>query len=145
MYTFASSLETESPRFQQPGDFFTYLVFVCAVIMVSTPTDTTLLPGRIPVFLVHLVYLPAQSLLAEAVPGNEEDYPCVARGSIIRKIFQGSVWGVSMVGASQRRPYGLYSVGLVFGSLHSFSFHDTSAYGRLSLGRLHHLQYHGQC
>lgn len=36
LYTHGSRLETGSPRFTQPGDFFTYIVFVCATIMVST-------------------------------------------------------------------------------------------------------------
>lgn len=39
-------------------------------------------------------YLPAQSILAEAVPGIEEDYPCAVRVPVIRKILKGSrgVW-----------------------------------------------------
>jgi len=33
MYTYCSKLEIASPRFTQPGDFFTYIVFVCATII----------------------------------------------------------------------------------------------------------------
>ncbi|KAG0648601.1 hypothetical protein D0Z07_5590 [Hyphodiscus hymeniophilus] len=33
MYTYCSKLETASPRFSRPGDFFTYIVFVCVTIM----------------------------------------------------------------------------------------------------------------
>ncbi|KAH8702625.1 Der1-like family-domain-containing protein [Talaromyces proteolyticus] len=33
MYTYASGLETKSPRFARTGDFLTYIVFVCVVIM----------------------------------------------------------------------------------------------------------------
>ena len=35
LYNYGSKLETASPRFSQPGDFFTYLVFVCAAILVG--------------------------------------------------------------------------------------------------------------
>ncbi|EXJ87631.1 hypothetical protein A1O3_04592 [Capronia epimyces CBS 606.96] len=33
MYTYALGLELNSPRFSQPGDFFTYVVFVATVIL----------------------------------------------------------------------------------------------------------------
>ena len=39
LYTYGSSLETESTRFQQPEDFVTYVVFVCTVILVSLLSD----------------------------------------------------------------------------------------------------------
>lgn len=35
LYTYGSRLETTSPAFSQPGDFFVYLVFVALVILVS--------------------------------------------------------------------------------------------------------------
>lgn len=35
LWTYASQLELEATRFSQPGDFFTYITFVCSVIMVS--------------------------------------------------------------------------------------------------------------
>lgn len=35
LFTYGSSLETASAAFSQPGDFFVYLVFVAAVILVS--------------------------------------------------------------------------------------------------------------
>jgi hypothetical protein len=41
MFTYGSRLETESPRFSAPGDFFTYVSFVASIIMVSS--------GNIPV------------------------------------------------------------------------------------------------
>ncbi len=34
LYTYGSQLELEASRFTQPGDFFMYLVFVAAVILV---------------------------------------------------------------------------------------------------------------
>jgi len=43
LYTYGSQLETEASRFTQPGDFFVYLVFVCAVILVSLLTSSPLL------------------------------------------------------------------------------------------------------
>ncbi|KAH8598099.1 ER-associated proteolytic system protein-like protein Der1 [Bisporella sp. PMI_857] len=33
LYTYGSKLETASPRFTQPGDFFAYLLFVCFTIV----------------------------------------------------------------------------------------------------------------
>jgi hypothetical protein len=35
VFTYASGLELNSPRFTQPGDFFTYVFFVAATILVS--------------------------------------------------------------------------------------------------------------
>jgi hypothetical protein len=35
----------------------------------------------------HLLYLPAQSFLAEAVPEREEDYPCISYSSTICQSF----------------------------------------------------------
>lgn len=35
LYTYGSQLELESSRFSQPGDFFTYIAFVCTTILVS--------------------------------------------------------------------------------------------------------------
>ncbi|KAH8733217.1 Der1-like family-domain-containing protein [Phaeosphaeriaceae sp. PMI808] len=59
-YQYGSGLERESPRFSQPGDFFTFVVFVATVI-------------------VH-------TILAVAVPEFEEDYPCTLCSSVIRII-----------------------------------------------------------
>ena len=36
LYQYGSSIERESPRFSQPGDFFVYTLFVGSVIAVST-------------------------------------------------------------------------------------------------------------
>jgi len=33
LYTYGSKLEMSSPRFTQPGDFFTYLLFICFTIL----------------------------------------------------------------------------------------------------------------
>lgn len=85
VYRYGSSLETGSARFSQPGDFFVYLVFVASVILVSGSLDPEY-PDRVADFLLrflpchpcHLAYLPAQPLLAEAVPGSEEDCPRIS-------------------------------------------------------------------
>jgi len=67
LYTYGSQLERESARFSQPGDFFTYIAFVCTTILVSPILhfDYTLhysLPSRLflSAFLHcrHLLYLP---------------------------------------------------------------------------------------
>src|SRR5947209_6439939 len=36
VWTYGTGLELNSPRFTQPGDFFTYVVFVALFILVST-------------------------------------------------------------------------------------------------------------
>jgi hypothetical protein len=35
VYTYGSKLETASPRFSQPGDFMSYILFVCLTILVG--------------------------------------------------------------------------------------------------------------
>jgi hypothetical protein len=35
VWTYSNGLELNSPRFTRPGDFFTYLVFICTIIIVS--------------------------------------------------------------------------------------------------------------
>lgn len=35
LWTYSSQLETGASRFSSPGDFLTYIVFVCSVILVS--------------------------------------------------------------------------------------------------------------
>lgn len=108
VYTYGSALETSSSRFSAPGDFFTYLVFVCSVILVSTfqfQRPDFLLQLRLSFYprqsiLSNLTYLPAQPNLAEAVPEDEEDYPCILHSSIIRNQSKRAVYGVGMVGMS---------------------------------------------
>lgn len=45
---------------------------------------------------LYLAYLPAQPHLAEAVPGNEGDRPCITRSTLFRN--PRAVCGVGMVG-----------------------------------------------
>lgn len=50
--------------------------------------------------IIHLVYLPARPLpLAEAVPGNEGDYPCILASPSFAINPKGLVRGVGMVEA----------------------------------------------
>lgn len=79
VYTYGSLLETGSPRFSSPGDFFTYVFFVGTVIVVSygLPCPFQCIV-TFPLSCIHLTYLPAQPNLAEAVPGSEEDHPCIS-------------------------------------------------------------------
>lgn len=94
MYTYGGDLEKNSPRFNAPGDFFTYIVFVATVILVSGLLLLPSLLSRLGLkFFVTLdytsYYLPAQPIyLAEAVPGNEEDRPCTSCNPIIRNLNQ---------------------------------------------------------
>lgn len=110
MWTYSSGLEKESGRFSEPGEFFTYIIFLGVVILVSR---------------IHLLFCnvdrssmsvllyseprnicPPSLHLAAAVPGNEEDYPCISRKPIIRnQSLQGPTCGVSMVKAVLRIAY----------------------------------------
>lgn len=53
-------------------------------------------------FPYHLAYLPAQPLLAEAVPGSEEDYPHISCSTAYSQSFNGAACGVGMVGIPLR-------------------------------------------
>lgn len=86
---YGSSLETESPRFGRPGDFFTYIAFIELVIVVgfvqSFPS-TSFFFSTVFCITVTSAYLPVQFILAETVPGTEEDYPCTFARPIIRNL-----------------------------------------------------------
>ena len=88
LWTYGSSLETESPRFTRKGDFFLYVVFVEAVIVVCYdfqdilprcalfifPCSTILyLPHPVHSSYENLTYLPGQFTVAVTVPGFEGD------------------------------------------------------------------------
>ena len=86
VYLYSSSLEIASPRFTQPEDFFTYLVFVASVILVSDSLYLELFQkSRICFLSCFLLFFyttpriicPPSLNIAEAVPGSEEDYPCI--------------------------------------------------------------------
>jgi Derlin-2/3 len=82
LYTYGSQLETEASRFQQPGDFFTYLVFVAVVILVSACCS-------LPHFILHqsnLVYLPGQPHSSCHGSWKRGRVPLHSAKSIIRKI-----------------------------------------------------------
>ena len=80
VWTYGTGLELNSPRFSQPGDFFTYVVFVALVILVSLLLGCYVMALLAIAFLSltpissrsHLENLPAQSLLADAVPGKRK-------------------------------------------------------------------------
>lgn len=82
VYHYGSSLETGSARFSQPGDFFIYLIFVASVILVSglIYPDSPAEPFSSFYLLFHVTshICPPSLILAEAVPGSEEDYPCIS-------------------------------------------------------------------
>ena len=96
VWTYSSGLETESSRFSQPGDFFTYIIFLGIAILVRFsnlyPSACLLLPFHY--FLHHILLLhvcqhtshicPPSHHLAEAVPGDEGDHPCISCRPIIR-------------------------------------------------------------
>ena len=92
VWTYSSGLEKESGRFTQPGDFFTYILFLGVVILVrSSLIPRSPMPHLFPLCTSILYNLlqtsqicPPSHTLAAAVPGVEEDYPCISRSPIIR-------------------------------------------------------------
>ncbi|EFE37433.1 hypothetical protein TRV_07914 [Trichophyton verrucosum HKI 0517] len=94
LFQYASDIEVNSPRFSGPGDFVTYVIFVAIFILVSGHSFLALREGYkhglYPVlsslFAKHLLNLPAQPILAAAVPEFEGDYPCTSCIPIIRII-----------------------------------------------------------
>jgi hypothetical protein len=100
VYTYSSRLEVGSPRFSTPGSFFIYVLFVALIIMVSPDyldfPDRIYLPHKFTLLSLSWCFIgphsifhtlqtshicPPSPILAEAVPGNEEDYPCIAYGT----------------------------------------------------------------
>lgn len=66
MYTYGSALETGSPRFSSPGDFFTYVFFVAFVILVSLEDKYRL--GRHPIEMT--IILPQRFLISANLSFN---------------------------------------------------------------------------
>ena len=103
-WLYSNALELNSPRFSRPGDYFTFITFVGTIIMVSSHFYPTIVCLSLQYNKIqHLTYLPAQHLIAEAVPGVEEEYPCGTCSSVIRKNCQGLYRGVGMVVAFLNR------------------------------------------
>ena len=75
VYTYGSKLERSSPKFTQSGDFFTYIVFVCSVILVGAPFIVNFFPVT-----PHIICPRSALLPTIAVPGDEEDCPCTSVG-----------------------------------------------------------------
>lgn len=86
LWRYSSALETQSGLFSKPGDFFIYILFVATVILVSDLLAPW--PAIVETLLVLCVFAcvhypvtshicPPSHILAEAVPGSEEDYPCI--------------------------------------------------------------------
>ncbi len=86
---YSSALEKESSRFSQPGDFFTYIIFLGLFIVVCR-NFLSIFSSVHCVFeefwsclvlrpLLHTSYIcPPSQYLAEAVPENEGDYPYIS-------------------------------------------------------------------
>ena len=104
MYTYGNALETQSGRFGTPGDFFTYVCFIAATILVSLElaVSLTLVPVPPPCTYPykHLNFLPAQPCLAEAVPELEGDHPCTSHELVIRNQSKRVMRDVGMVGVA---------------------------------------------
>ena len=91
VYTHGSKLETASPRFSEPGDFLTYVLFVCAIILVGA---IFLCFQFLSLFIQPppRIICPCSALLPTiTVPGNEEDYPCISAGPSFAINLKGSV------------------------------------------------------
>ena len=87
VWTYGTGLELNSPRFTHPGDFFTYVFFVCSVILVSAE-HAPLRPDSsafdaFHILNVHLTLAYTShsarpvSSLSEAVPKEEGEKSCV--------------------------------------------------------------------
>lgn len=88
LYHYSSQLETGNPRFNVPGAYAWYIFLVSVIITVSQSAmknaslkDVQLAKREQNFPILNLVYLPVQPLLAETVPGNEEEYPCTVHRS----------------------------------------------------------------
>ncbi|GKZ18715.1 hypothetical protein AbraCBS73388_001939 [Aspergillus brasiliensis] len=98
MFTYGSRLETESPRFSAPGDFFTYVFFVASIIM--SPRNLDLRPNSLLLLFFSSLFVtsyicPPSAASAEAVPGNEEDRPCIPYSS--KTDFTGAICVVALI------------------------------------------------
>ncbi len=145
VYTYGSSLETESTRFSQPGSFFTYLIFVGAVILVSIGrcphSDPTSQPATsysclylsfslytLSVIQAPRIICPPSHHLAEAVPGDEVEHPRISHDPSFAINPKRIVCGAGMVGTSfEKACVTTESAFGGFGSLHishlfSFSY-----------------------
>jgi hypothetical protein len=77
IWSYGVPLETASSRFNS-ASFFTYIVFVCSVVIVSISPISRL---SFVLSLHHnLTYLPVQPFSAETVPEVEEDHPYISTG-----------------------------------------------------------------
>jgi len=98
LWTYSSQLELEASRFSQPGDFFTYIIFVCSVILVSL-AHFPLFQARRSFLFAHTFFffffffpshkqpplLPGQFILAATVPRWEGNHLCTVRRSSFAK------------------------------------------------------------
>ena len=93
VWQYSSGLELESSRFSQPGDFFVYIIFLGLVILVC---KNFLLLMKLSTFAAYFSFCfgtsyicpPSLMYLAEAVPGTEEDHPCISHLPIIRNPYK---------------------------------------------------------
>lgn len=104
VWTYSTALEKESPRFSRPGDFFTYIVFLEVFILVRREFSYGFLSLPKSLFVISFrgditprIICPPSHVLAEAVPGNEEDHPCILRRSVIRDQSKGPMYGAGLV------------------------------------------------
>ena len=85
VWQYSTALETDSPRFTQPGDFLVYIVFLKAVILVSEVYLRSVLElyALASFHSKNLAFCPL-SPLARAVPEAEGDHPCALHELVIR-------------------------------------------------------------
>ena len=88
VWQYSSGLELESSRFPQPGDYFVYIIFLGLFILVCTFVHLAAVFYSSSFSLSTSHICPPSLFLAEAVPGDEEDYPCIFRGPVIRNPYK---------------------------------------------------------
>lgn len=72
VWTYGNGLELNSSRFTQPGDFFTYLVFICTTIVVSEHVFIPL-PSYMSSFMSSFIQ-PFNAILLSAPHLRDIDY-----------------------------------------------------------------------
>ncbi|GAB1212050.1 hypothetical protein ATERTT37_001177 [Aspergillus terreus] len=72
LYTYSSRLETGSPRFTGPGDFFTYVIFVASVILDNRGTKASFFVIRMPIEFLPWAML-AFTLVMHGWPAAQQE------------------------------------------------------------------------
>lgn len=90
LFTWGKSVETNTARFPQPGDFFIFLMFVGSIIVVRTASRSSVHT------CVTSYICPHSLVLAVVVPGKEGDHHPAVRSPIIRNLNHSGLHGAGI-------------------------------------------------